>query len=48
MRLREKGAGVLEGLPIGTPSTMAQKQGIPAREFKPEGGESWLDVNSRV
>ncbi len=48
MRLREKGAGILEGQPLGTPSAMAKKAGIPAREFRPEGGESWIDVNNRV
>ena len=48
MRLREKGAGILEGKPLGTPSTLAKKAGVSAREFKPEGGESWLDVHMRV
>ena len=48
MRLREKGAGVLEGKPLGTPSTLAKQAGVPPRMFKPEGGESWLDVNERV
>lgn len=48
MRLREKGGGVLEGQSIGTPSTLAKKAGIPAREYRPAGGESWVDVNVRV
>lgn len=48
MRLREKGGGVLEGQSLGVPSTLAKKAGIPAREFRPDGGESWLDVNKRV
>ena len=48
MRLREKGAGILEGKPLGTPSTLAKQAGVPPRLFKPEGGESWVDVNERV
>lgn len=48
MRLREKGGGVLEGQPLGTPGELAKKLGISAREYKPEGGESWIDVNKRV
>ena len=48
MRLREKGAGVLEGKPLGTPSTMARQAGVSARQFKPEGGECWVDVSIRV
>jgi broad specificity phosphatase PhoE len=48
MRLREKGGGVLEGQSLGMPTTLAKQQGIPVREFRPEGGESWLDVNKRV
>jgi hypothetical protein len=27
---------------------LAKKAGIPMREFRPEGGESWIDVNKRV
>ena len=48
MRLREKSGGVLEGQPLGTPGELAKKLGISAREYKPEGGESWIDVNNRV
>ena len=48
MRLREKGGGVLEGQPLGTPGELAKKLGISAREYRPEGGESWIDVNKRV
>ena len=48
MRLREKGGGVLEGQPLGKPGEMAKKLGIPMREYKPEGGESWIDVYNRI
>jgi broad specificity phosphatase PhoE len=48
MRLREKGGGVLEGKPLGTPGELAKKLGIPMREYKPEGGESWIDVYNRI
>jgi broad specificity phosphatase PhoE len=48
MRLREKGGGVLEGQPLGMPGELAKKAGIPMREFRPENGESWIDVNKRV
>ena len=27
---------------------MAKQLGIPMREYRPEGGESWIDVNKRV
>lgn len=46
--MREKGGGKLEGQPLGTPSTQAKAAGVSAREFRPDGGESWLDVNARV
>lgn len=47
-RLREKGGGVYEGSPLGTSDKEAKKRGIRVREFRPEGGESWLDVNARA
>ena len=47
-RLREKCAGELEGMPLGSTSSAAKTKGVDSREFKPVGGESWLDVNKRV
>jgi broad specificity phosphatase PhoE len=47
-RLREKHAGVLEGAKSGTSDKLAKSQGIPTREFRPEGGESWTDVQVRA
>jgi len=47
-RIREKGAGILEGYPIGTAKFAALSAGISEREYKPEGGESWIDVASRA
>ena len=47
-RLREKSAGVYEGQPLGTTGDTALKLGINPREFRPENGESWLDINKRV
>jgi len=46
--LREKGGGVIEGMPLTTSQTMAKEQGIPLRKFKAEGGESWEDVHHRA
>lgn len=47
-RLREKGAGELEGQPLGITSSLAKKAGVPVREFKAPGGESWVDVHNRA
>jgi len=48
-RLREKGAGVNEGKPIGISEGQARRQGISARIFRPAcGGESWEDVATRA
>jgi broad specificity phosphatase PhoE len=47
-RLREKGGGIYEGSPLGTSDKEAKKRGIAIREFRPEGGESWMDVNIRA
>lgn len=46
--LREKAAGEYEGKSIGSTEQEAWKQGIPFRAFKGEGGESWMDVNTRA
>lgn len=46
--LREKSGGILEGKSLELPKKMAAEKGIPIREFKAEGGESWLDVNYRA
>lgn len=47
-RLREKHAGALEGEKSGTSDKIAKSQGIPIRDFRPEGGESWSDVQIRA
>jgi len=47
-RIREKGGGVLEGSPLGTADKEAHKRGVGIREYRPEGGESWLDVQARA
>lgn len=46
-RLREKAAGDFEGRPKGTIDQFAKALGIPIREYRPEGGESWEDVKQR-
>jgi hypothetical protein len=47
-RLREKGAGSLEGKPLGTAERMAKKNKVSIRDFRPPGGgESWRDVAAR-
>jgi broad specificity phosphatase PhoE len=47
-RLREKSGGVYEGAPLGTTNKLAEESGLPMREYRPEGGESWEDVEQRV
>ena len=47
-RIREKGGGVLEGSPLGTADKEAKKRGVGIREYRPEGGESWRDVQARA
>lgn len=46
--LREKGGGVMEGKPLKLISEGAKSKGIPIREYKPEKGECWQDVNARA
>lgn len=46
--LREKCGGILEGKSLELPKKFAAEQGIPIREFKAEGGESWIDVHNRA
>jgi broad specificity phosphatase PhoE len=46
--LRERGAGVFEGLPLATVAAACTAQGGPPRRFRPEGGESWEDVRARA
>lgn len=46
-RLREKSSGIFEGGPIDAVDKEAIRQGIPAEDFCPEAGESWLDVRRR-
>lgn len=47
-RIREKGGGVLEGSPLGTADKEAKQRGVGIRDYRPEGGESWLDVQARA
>mmetsp|Transcript_19353 Transcript_19353/g.18482 ORF Transcript_19353/g.18482 Transcript_19353/m.18482 type:complete len:178 (+) Transcript_19353:14-547(+) len=47
-RLREKSGGIFEGKPRGSTTAYAVAHNINPREFVPEGGESWLNVYSRV
>ena len=46
--IREKGGGILEGLPLDVFKENAQKSNLGVRKYKPEGGESWEDVHSRA
>jgi len=46
--LREKGAGVLEGQPLGVWKANSEKAGLGIRRYKAEQGESWEDVNTRA
>eukprot|EP00744_Colponema_vietnamica_P005994 GILI01008732.1.p1 GENE.GILI01008732.1~~GILI01008732.1.p1 ORF type:complete len:279 (-),score=80.01 GILI01008732.1:110-847(-) len=46
-RLREKSAGVLEGKPWSHLDRKGHPD-IPWREWKVEGGESWVDVHTRL
>jgi broad specificity phosphatase PhoE len=46
--LREQNKGIYEGQPVGTSQKDMDKLGIPWHEFKPEGGESHLEVLDRM
>lgn len=46
--MREKGGGVLEGLPLATTFNKAKEQGVPVRAYRPEKGECWIDVMNRA
>ena len=46
--LRERGAGVFEGTPLGTVDAAAAAAGMTTKAFRPEGGESWGDVRARA
>lgn len=46
--LRERNSGVFMGSNYDIMDAEIVKQGIPFEEFRPEGGESWLDVQNRV
>lgn len=46
--LRERSAGVLEGEPLGAVELAAARAGQKARQYRPAGGESWLDVRERA
>lgn len=47
-RLRERGAGIYEGLPRQTLWEAEASSGQPQVEFRPEGGESFLDLQGRI
>jgi len=46
--IREKGFGVLEGLKREVYQSIVKQSGVPLRDYKPEGGESWHDVHQRA
>lgn len=46
--MREKCGGIFEGKPLGSTSSVAKAKGMDHRVYKPEGGENWNDVNTRV
>lgn len=46
--LREKGAGIFEGRPVEELYEASNKSGLPKTQFKPEGGESFVDVKKRA
>lgn len=46
--LREKGGGVIEGKPLKLIADAAHQTRTPIREYKPEKGESWIDVHHRA
>lgn len=47
-RLRERGAGIYEGLPRQVLWDAEATSGQPQIEFRPEGGESFLDLQARI
>ncbi len=47
-RLREKGAGVAEGIKLAALHKMQKDSGESVRTYKPEGGESWDEVRARA
>jgi broad specificity phosphatase PhoE len=47
-RLREKGAGVAEGMKLAALHQLQKDSGQSVRLYKPEGGESWDDVRARA
>jgi broad specificity phosphatase PhoE len=46
--IREKCLGILEGKDPKTYKEEVRKKGVSMREFKPEAGESWIDVFIRA
>ena len=46
--MREKAGGVAEGGPLSVIHEAQKKSGLPARDFKPQKGESWKDVYQRA
>ncbi|NBO63994.1 MAG: histidine phosphatase family protein [Acidobacteria bacterium] len=47
-RLRERGAGIFEGRPRQVLWEAEALSGQPQAEFRPEGGESFLDLQARI
>jgi broad specificity phosphatase PhoE len=47
-RLREKGAGVAEGIKLAALHKLQKDSGQSVRTYKPEGGESWDEVRARA
>ena len=47
-RLREKGAGVAEGIKLAALHKMQKDSGESVRTYRPEGGESWDEVRARA
>lgn len=47
-RLRERNLGILEGLPLEELYKLRDASGQSRHEFKPEGGESFVEVHKRV
>ena len=46
--LRERAYGELEGKPVSDHITICRELGIHPTQYKPVGGESWLDVRVRA
>ena len=47
-RLREKSSGIITGQPLINMQKAAKAANLPIRDFRPEEGENWKDVNARA